>query len=120
MSGVLYLTLAIIFEGFATTMLKLSEGFTIVLPSIGVVVGYLLSFTSLNFSLKYISLSTAYATWSGVGTALSVIIGIIVFGEQVNGLKIVAIVFVIIGIVVMNRAKIEKEAGGVSYSEHAQ
>jgi len=120
LSGVLYLTLAIIFEGFATTMLKLSEGFTVVVPSIGVAVGYLISFTSLNFSLKYISLSSAYATWSGVGTALSVIIGVVVFGEHINWLKIAAIVLVIIGIVVMNRAKGEKKAGGVSYPEHIQ
>ncbi|MCM3039242.1 multidrug efflux SMR transporter [Paenibacillus motobuensis] len=114
MSGVLYLTLAIIFEGFATTMLKLSQGFTLLGPSIGVAVGYLISFTSLNFSLKYISLSTAYATWSGVGTALSVMIGIVVFGEHINLLKISAIVLVIIGIVVMNRAMAEKAEGKAS------
>ncbi|NWL90169.1 MULTISPECIES: DMT family transporter [unclassified Paenibacillus] len=114
MSGILYLTLAILFEGFATTMLKLSEGFTLLGPSLGVAVGYLISFTSLNFSLKHISLSTAYATWSGVGTALSVVIGIAVFGEPINLLKISAIVLVIIGIVVMNRARVEKTEGQAS------
>ncbi|WP_195570618.1 DMT family transporter [Paenibacillus sp. 1001270B_150601_E10] len=105
MSGVFYLTLAIIFEAFGTTMLKLSNGFTVLGPSLGVALGFLVSFTSLSFALKTIPLSTAYATWSGVGTALSVVIGIIAFGETIHVFKVLAIMLVIIGIVILNRAK---------------
>ncbi len=75
MKGFLYLALAIVSEVFGSTMLKLSEGFTQAWPIIGIIAGFLSAFTFLSFSLKTIDLSSAYATWSGVGTALTAIVG---------------------------------------------
>lgn len=49
MKGYIALTVSIIAEVIATSLLKVSEGFTILLPSIGVTVGYLLSFYSLSY-----------------------------------------------------------------------
>lgn len=71
MRGFLYLALAILSEVFGSTMLKLSEGFTQFWPIIGVAAGFLSAFTFLSFSLRTIDLSSAYATWSGIGTALT-------------------------------------------------
>lgn len=100
--GVLFLTCAILFETFGTTMLKLSEGFTNVLPSVGVAVGFLISFISLSLALKKISLSVAYATWSAAGTAFTAIIGVVLFSEQLDAVKGVALCLIIVGIIIMN------------------
>jgi len=59
--------------------MKLSEGFTRTIPSIFIFVFYALSFTALTMALKRIDVSVAYAIWSGVGTALIVIIGAVHF-----------------------------------------
>ncbi|NEW05485.1 multidrug efflux SMR transporter [Paenibacillus sp. SYP-B3998] len=101
------LSLTILFELFATTMLKYSDGFSILLPSIGVVVGYLLSFTLLGFVLKVFPLNMAYAIWSGSGVALASLASVILFGETMNAMAIVAIIFIIIGVVILSGTKTE-------------
>ncbi|MGM1050698.1 MAG: DMT family transporter [Bacillota bacterium] len=103
--GAVYLGFAIILEAFGSTMLKLSEGFTELWPSIGVAAGYLGSFMCLSFALKSISLSSAYATWSGIGTALTAIIGVLLFQENLSLMKGIALVLVIIGIVLLNKSQ---------------
>ncbi|GAB6926480.1 multidrug efflux SMR transporter subunit EbrB [Paenibacillus sp. JCM 10914] len=113
MRSFIYLGLAIAFEAFGSTMLKISAGFTILWPSIGVAVGFLASFAFLSLSLKTIPLSTAYATWAGVGTALTALIGVVVFQESLGFLKAVALVLIIAGIVILNKAK-GKAAAAVS------
>ncbi|URN95748.1 MAG: multidrug efflux SMR transporter [Candidatus Pristimantibacillus lignocellulolyticus] len=106
--GAMYLTCAILFEVCGSTMLKYSEGFTILWPSIGVVIGFLTSFTCLGLALKSMSLSTAYAIWSGVGTALTACIGILLFEEQINALKITALLFIIVGVAILNKSNSEQ------------
>lgn len=105
MKGLLYLALAIVFEVFGSTMLKLSEGFTQVWPVVGVIAGFLSAFTFLSFSLKTIDLSSAYATWSGVGTALTAIVGFLLFGETISLKGVFGLTLVIAGVVVLNRSK---------------
>ena len=65
-----YLASAILFEVAGTTSMKLSYGFTRLLPSILLFVFYAISFVSLTFAVKKIDMSVSYAIWSGVGTAL--------------------------------------------------
>ncbi|WP_422660414.1 DMT family transporter [Paenibacillus sp. EC2-1] len=110
MKGAIYLSLAILLEVFGSTMLKLSEGFTVLLPSVGVVIGFLGSFTLLSFALKSISLSAAYATWSGVGTALTAIMGVFIFQEQFSFMKVAALILVIVGIVLLNKSQRESKS----------
>lgn len=105
MKGYLYLTISIIAEVFATTMLKLSEGLTILFPAVGVVAGYVLSFYSLSLCLKTIPLSLAYAIWAGVGTALTALIGVILWEEVFSALKIFGMILIISGIVILNSSK---------------
>ncbi|UJL46038.1 multidrug efflux SMR transporter [Virgibacillus sp. NKC19-16] len=105
MRAYIYLTIAVIFEVFATSMLKLSEGFTILLPSIGVVFGYVLSFFCLGLCLRVIPLSLAYAIWAGAGTAITAIIGGVVWGEVFSNLKILGIILIIGGVVLLNSSK---------------
>lgn len=105
MKGYIYLTVSIIGEIFATTMLKMSEGFSILLPSIGVIFGYALSFYCLSLCLKTIPLSLAYAIWSGIGTALTALIGVVVWGEVITVLKVFGILMIIGGVVLLNSSK---------------
>lgn len=102
MKGVILLTIAIFTEVFATTMLKFSEGFTMLMPSIGVIIGYGLSFYCLSHCLQYIPLSLAYAIWSGVGTALTTIIGIVIWNDPFNSLTVSGILLIIGGVILLN------------------
>ncbi|MBM7716260.1 multidrug efflux SMR transporter [Siminovitchia sp. FSL H7-0308] len=97
-----YLAVAILFEIAGTVSMKLSEGFTKVTPSISMIVFYILAFASLTFSLKTIPVSVAYAIWSGVGTAAIAIIGYLVFKETLTVTKGFAILFIIVGVVLLN------------------
>lgn len=103
MKGYLFLTLSIVSEVLATTMLKLSEGFTILGPSIAVVFGYGISFYSLSLCLKTLPLSLAYAIWSGIGTALTVIVGIVIWGDIFNLYSAIGITFIIGGVLLLNQ-----------------
>lgn len=105
--GYFYLIIAICFEVLGTTMMKLSNSFTNLLPSVSLFVFYIISFTFLTFSLKHIELSIAYAVWAGLGTGLIAGIGILFFHESLNILKIISLVFIIIGVVGLNLSGIK-------------
>jgi len=94
-----YLILAIIMEVIGTTNMKLSEGFTKILPSILMFVFYGFSFAFITLALKKIDLSIAYALWSGVGTALIAAIGVLYFKEPATAVKIGSIALIVIGVV---------------------
>ncbi|WP_277883735.1 multidrug efflux SMR transporter [Paenibacillus sp. N3/727] len=98
----LFLAAAILLEVFGSTMLKLSNGFTKITPIIGVVLGYTAAFYMLSKALQALPLGLSYATWSGVGTILTVIIGVYLFKEKVNRQGILGIAILIIGIVMLN------------------
>ncbi|MEK8197615.1 DMT family transporter [Lysinibacillus sp. FSL M8-0134] len=103
MKGYLFLTLSIISEVFATTMLKLSDGFTVLVPSLAVALGYGISFYSLSLCLKTMPLSLAYAIWSGVGTALTVMVGIIIWNDIFNLYSAIGIALIIGGVILLNQ-----------------
>ena len=60
---------------------------------------YSLSFAAVTLAIKQIEVSVAYAIWSGVGTALIAMIGILWFKEAVSTLKLVSLMLIVIGIV---------------------
>ena len=97
-----YLVLAILLEVSGTTCMKLSDGFTRVVPSILLFVFYTLSFSMLTFALKRIDVSVAYAVWSGVGTALIATIGVLWFKEPATAVKLISLGLIIIGVVGLN------------------
>ena len=98
----LFLVLAIVAEVVGTTCMKLSSGFTQLLPSVAMFTFYGLSLSALTMALKKIEVSVAYAIWSGLGTALIAIIGIFGFKEPATALKIMSILLIIIGVVGLN------------------
>jgi len=95
----LYLAVAIVLEVTGTTSMKLSQGFTKIVPSILMFVFYLASLAVLTLALKKIDVSIAYAVWAGLGTALIAVIGIVYFHESASILKIASILFIIVGVV---------------------
>ena len=66
----LILAVTILLEVVGSTMMKLSNGFSVFWPSVGVFVCYSAALAGLTITLKYIELSIAYAIWAGAGTAL--------------------------------------------------
>jgi small multidrug resistance pump len=97
-----YLSCAILLEVAGTTSMKLSHGFTKIMPSIVIFVFYAASFVALTLALKKIDVSSAYAIWSGVGTAFIAIIGIAYFREPVTTVKLASIGLIIIGVIGLN------------------
>jgi multidrug resistance protein EbrA len=95
------LATAIICEVFGSSMLKVSNGFKKILPSIGVVLGMGSAFYCLSLALSTIPLGTAYAIWSGVGTALTALIGVIIYKENFNLKKLLGLILIIGGVVIM-------------------
>ncbi len=98
----IYMVAAILLEVAGTTSMKLSEGFTKVIPSAMLFVFYAASFVALTLALKKIEVSTAYAVWSGVGTALISTIGIIYFRESISAMKLASLILIIVGVVGLN------------------
>src|SRR5215469_10764874 len=78
---------AILFEVAGITSMKLSRGFSEPLPSLAVPVFYIFSALAVILALKRLELSTAYAIWSGVGTALAAMIGITYFREPLTSVQ---------------------------------
>lgn len=99
-----YLTLAgaIVAEVAATTAMKYSHGFTRLWPSLLTALGYVVSFALLAQTLKSVGIGTAYAIWSGVGTASIAVIGLALFGEALTLTKIAGILLIVGGVVVLN------------------
>ena len=99
----LILSLAILLEVCGTVCLKLSHGMTRPVPVVGVVVFYLSTFTLMSLCLKNLEIGTVYAVWSGAGTALVAIIGILYFAESFNWMKILGLSLVIAGVILLHR-----------------
>jgi len=98
----IYLLIAILTEVVGTTMMKVSQGLTRLVPSVLMFVLYGISFVFMALALKKIEVSTAYAIWSGLGTALIAAIGIYWFHESINLPKLAGMVLVIAGVVLLN------------------
>ncbi|BDT79425.1 DMT family transporter [Polynucleobacter yangtzensis] len=97
-----YLAIAIAAEVMATTALKFSEGFTKIMPSALVVVGYAGAFYCLSKVLNQIPISIAYAIWSGAGVALVGIVGWIWLGQKLDAGALIGIGLIIAGVLVIN------------------
>ncbi|QQE73950.1 multidrug efflux SMR transporter [Brevibacillus composti] len=106
-----YLFLAIFLEVAGTTSMKLSEGMSKPIPTIAMFVLYFFSFSSLSLALKQLEVGTAYAIWSGLGTAAIALIGVYLFKDSFSLLKGVAILLIILGCVLLNLDSGGEKAG---------
>lgn len=103
-SAWLMLAGAIAAEVTATSSLKLAAGFTRLLPSIVVVIGYAISFWLLSRVMQRMELGLVYAVWCGVGMAAVAAVGVLAYGESLSLLKLGGIAFVGIGVAMLSFA----------------
>ena len=96
-----YLGMAIFSEVIATSSLKSTEGFTNLIPSVGVVVGYCAAFYFLSLTLDEIPVGVAYAIWSGVGIVGIAVIAVIFHDQRLDFGAIIGMGLIIAGIIVM-------------------
>ena len=101
------LTIAIAAEVAATISLRYSDGFTRLLPSAIVVLGYATSFWLLSQILKELSVGTTYAIWAGAGTAAIAVIGIVALGEPATAIKLASIALIVAGVIGLNLSGVQ-------------
>ncbi|WP_261452861.1 SMR family transporter [Serratia grimesii] len=102
MSGFMYLAMAIVAEVIATTMLKASEGFTRLWPSLVVVVGYGVAFWGLSMVVKTMPLGIVYAIWSGMGIVLVSIAAVFIYQQKLDLPAVFGMGLIIAGVLVIN------------------
>ena len=79
--------------------LKLSDGFTRPWASVATVAAIVLSFGLISISLKSLPFGTVYTLWTGIGAAGGIIVGIVVFGESADPLRVSCLVLIITGMI---------------------
>ena len=98
----LYLGAAIVAEVIATSLLKTSNGFTRLWPSVATVIGYAISFYCLAQTLGSVPTGVAYAIWTGVGIVLISLIAWLVFGQTLDAPALAGMGLIVAGVVVIN------------------
>src|SRR3954469_19234332 len=86
----------------ATSLLPRTRGFHDVPWSLLVMAGYAISIWMLALVVLHMSVSVAYAMWSGIGTAAIALVGVSVLGERFDAVKLTALLLIIVGVVVLN------------------
>ncbi len=94
-----YLTVAGLFEIGWAIGLKYSDGFSKPVPSLITVAAMAMSIWLLSVAMKTIPVGTAYAVWTGIGAVGVAILGMILFGESREILRITCLFLIIAGIV---------------------
>lgn len=102
MTGLIYLGIAIIGEVVATSFLRAAAGFTQLVPSIVVVVGYGITFYFFSLALQTIPVGIGYAIWSGAGIILISIIAYFVYGQSLDLPALIGIGLILAGVLVIN------------------
>jgi small multidrug resistance pump len=101
----LFLICAIVAEVVATSLLKSTEGFSRLLPTVACLVGYAIAFALLALSIsRGIQTDVAYALWSAIGTAAIVLIAVLFLGSPVSVAKVVGVGLIIAGVLTLNLA----------------
>jgi quaternary ammonium compound-resistance protein SugE len=95
----LYIFIAGLLEVAWAIGLKYTQGFTRLWPSVWTVVGMILSFVVLAQGVKTLPVGTGYAVWTGIGAVGTVVLGIILFKESADPLRLVFLALIIVGIV---------------------
>ncbi|MBI0583987.1 MAG: quaternary ammonium compound efflux SMR transporter SugE [Methanomassiliicoccus sp.] len=93
-----YVLIAGIFEIGWAIGLKYSNGFKELVPTIATIISFILSFYFLMMATKDLPIGTAYAVWTGIGSVGVVILGIVLFGESKDVLRLACIGLVVAGI----------------------
>lgn len=93
------LVLAGLFEVGWAIGLKYSEGFTRLWPTVWTVLAMMISLWLLGIAMKSLPVGTAYSVWVGIGAVGTVILGIMLFSEPANALRLISVALIIVGII---------------------
>lgn len=99
-----YLFFAGIFEVVWSVAMKESHGFSRLVPSIITIVFMLLSFALLSIAMKTLPRGTSYTVWVGIGAIGAFILGVTMFGESLNPLRVIAALLIFAGVVLLKFA----------------
>lgn len=97
----IFLFIAGLLEIVWASLMKSSEGFTKLWPSIGTISFMVLSFGLLAMAMKTLPLGTAYAIWTGIGAVGAFVVGIAVMGEAITPMRVAGALLIVSGIVVL-------------------
>jgi len=97
-----YLAVAIIAEVIATTALRAAQGFTVLVPSLISVAGYVVAFYFLSLTLKTMPVGVAYALWSGIGIVIVSLASWLIYKQVLDMPAIVGMGLIITGVIVIN------------------
>jgi quaternary ammonium compound-resistance protein SugE len=92
------LVIAGLFEVAWAIGLKFTEGFSRPWPSIATAVCMVISVALLSMAMRTLSVGTAYAIWTGIGAAGTVLLGILLFGDPVTPLRVICVMLIVTGI----------------------
>lgn len=98
------LIIAGLFEVVWATAMKQSHGFTRLGPSIVTITGMLVSFGLLSWSMRSLPLGTAYTVWTGIGAIGAFALGILMLGESVTPMRLIAALLIVSGLALMKLA----------------
>jgi small multidrug resistance pump len=98
------LAVAIAIEVVATALLPRADGFTDLGWSVVVLLGYSVSIWLLTVIVRTLPVSVAYAVWSGAGTALVAVVGLVFLDEPFSWLKVASLAMIVGGVVGLNAA----------------
>lgn len=98
----LLLAIAIVSEVIGTSALKASESFTRPIPSVIVIIGYVLAAYLLALTLKTIPVGVAYAIWAGMGVVLVALVSWLLYGQRLDMPAVAGMCLVIAGVAVIN------------------
>lgn len=100
----LFLVLAGIFEVVWASAMKESHGFSRLIPSVITITFMLLSFGLLAYAMKTLPLGTAYTIWVGIGAVGAFVVGITMFGEALNFIRLIAAGLIVTGVIMLKIA----------------
>lgn len=103
------LAISIVSEVIATVSLKESEAFTVLSPSIVVVICYGIAISLLVVILRHLPLGLVYGIWGGIGTAATMIVGVIIWNDPFTPIMGVAVVLIVGGVYLLNKGTDEIE-----------
>ncbi|HEX2312552.1 MAG TPA: multidrug efflux SMR transporter [Thermomonospora sp.] len=94
---------AIVVEVIATSLLKSTEGFTRLWPTVAVLTAYAAAFALLSQAVsRGMEVGVGYALWSALGTTAIVVIGVLFLDEPITALKVTGVALVVAGVTALN------------------
>ena len=99
MSGWLAVVAAGLFEIAWAVGLKCSDGLTKFWPTAATLIAIALSFGLMAMALRSLPFGTAYAVWTGIGAAGSIVVGMLIYSESADPIRILCLTLIIAGMV---------------------